>query len=109
MKQHSMLGRRFGTVTFVVALITACANGDSNIDDTSDGGTTKKDATTYKDTGNGGQDTGSNMCMSCNIDLDCQNTCGTPPNGMTWCCDTGMNSCYPAQACQDQDAGGGTD
>ncbi len=107
-QQHSMLGRRFGTVTFVVALITACANGDNNeMDDASTG----TDSSVKKDTGNNQQqDTGSgNMCTSCNIDLDCQNTCGAPPNGMTWCCDTGMNSCYPAQACQDQDAGMGTD
>jgi hypothetical protein len=105
-QQTSMIGRRVGTVTFVVALITACANGDAQVDEdaATDGG--KKDAVAV-DTGK--PDTGASMCSSCNIDLDCQNTCGAPPNGMTWCCDTGMNSCYPAQMCMDQDSGTGTD
>lgn len=105
MKQHhSMLGRRFGTATFVVALITACANGDSAVDE--DGGldAAKKDGQGL-DTGVK-PDTGVSMCSSCNIDLDCQNTCGAPPNGMTWCCDGTMNSCYPAQQCSGGQDGG---
>ncbi len=100
-QQHSMLGRRFSTVTFVFALVTACANGDS-VDE--DGGLdASKDVKI--DTGVK-YDTGVSMCSSCNIDLDCQNTCGAPPNQMTWCCDGTMNSCYPAQACQGGQDGG---
>lgn len=106
MKQP-FFGRRFGAVTFVVAVITACANGDTSVDE--DGGLdgAKKDSPSGKpDTG--GNDTGSNMCTSCNIDSDCVNTCGTAPMGNTWCCDTSMNSCYPAPSCSGTD-GGGTD
>ena len=104
-QQPSMVGRRFGTVTLVVAVITACANGDATVDDDGglDGG--KKDANQVVDTG--AKDTAMSMCSSCNIDLDCQNTCGTPPDQMVWCCDVGMNSCYPAQFCIDQDSGTG--
>jgi hypothetical protein len=95
-----------------VVVFAACATGDSN-EDMSPGA---PDAALKKDTGNqpvpdgsgNTKDTGS-MCSSCNIDSDCTNTCGAPPDTMTWCCDMGMNSCYPAQACQDQDSGTGTD
>lgn len=103
-QQPSMIGRRFGTVTLVVAVITACANGDATVDDDAAVDSGKKDTGTGVDTGSK-QDTGANMCSSCNIDLDCQNTCGAPPDQMVWCCDTGMNSCYPASACMDQDSG----
>lgn len=103
-QQTSMIGRRFGTVTLVVAVITACANGDATVDDDA-GLDAKKDTNQVVDTG---KDTASS-CLPCNIDVDCYNTCGAPPDQMTWCCETTMGSCYPAQVCMDQDSGTGTD
>jgi hypothetical protein len=109
-QEQSSLGRRFCTASLVLAIITACANGgDADIADggLNDVSTTKKDVGTQNDTGMQGQDQAS-TCSTCNIDLDCQNTCGAPPDQMTWCCDTSSSSCYPSPQCSsgENDAGG---
>lgn len=107
-QQQPSLGRRIGTASIVLAIITACANGgDADIDGGGDGAMPKKDSgNQVQDTG-GQKDTNMNMCGTCNIDLDCQNTCGAPPDGMTWCCDTSSSSCYPSSQCSGGWDGGG--
>ena len=95
--------RRFSTAGIVLAIIAACANpGEVEITDGSVD-VPKKDVYGQGDTNKA--DKGA-MCMPCNIDLDCQNTCGVPENGMTWCCDTSTSSCFPSPQCSGNPDGG---
>jgi len=95
--------RRLGTAV-LLAIVTACAtsSGTDDMDATDDAVQDAKKPnydTSTKDK--------ASMCTSCNIDTDCQSSCGAPPDGMNWCCDTSMNSCYPATQCSNNNNDGG--
>jgi len=38
-------------------------------------------------------DSATTCVPQCNIDADCANTCGTPPTGDVYCCDTQKSTC----------------
>lgn len=57
--------------------------------------------------GNTASSGGSSTCVStCTQDSDCQNSCGTPPAGGIYCCDT-STGCFASQmaACPSQPVG----
>jgi hypothetical protein len=94
---------------FALAILAACASGEAIVDE-EDAGTIARpaDAARLPDANRTPEslpDVGP-MCGACTANDDCYQTCGSPPEGMAWCCDIPMSSCYPAQACVDPDAGG---
>lgn len=108
--QHRLVtSRQRGVGTMIaVAILAACATGDAPVDDEAGSIEPPPDAPHSRDTSQTpeAQADDGPTCGACTADTDCYQSCGAPPEGMAWCCDTAMSSCYPAQSCADPDAGG---